>query len=287
MADGCRPSTIDCNMPAMPTFNIPGPTGALHVVDLREESPTPASGALPIVFVHGMVGYTGFWNAALAASADRRRTVALDLRGHGNSKAPSDGDYSVEGCADDVLAVFHALGLGAVVLVGHSFGACVALETAARRPDVVRRLVLVDPPGDMTRVPAAVRDQQLAPLMASLEGDGWRSAVDTAFDQALVGSTMGTAAAVRARLATMPHDAVLGIYRSMMTYDASAALARYLAAPDASVHALLAPSNAWPFSLQVLVPAIHATVVPDVGHWIMLDAPDRFVTALEGVLVGT
>src|SRR6476661_8084436 len=67
---------------AMPTFTIPGKAGPLHFVDLREESPTP-SGSLPIVFVHGMVGHTGFWNAALAACADRRRAIALDLRGHG------------------------------------------------------------------------------------------------------------------------------------------------------------------------------------------------------------
>ena len=101
----------------MPTFSVPGAAGAIHVVDLREESPAPASGSLPIVFVHGMVGHTGFWNSALAACADRRRAVALDLRGHGNSAPPSDGEYAVEACADDVLAVLDALALETVVLV--------------------------------------------------------------------------------------------------------------------------------------------------------------------------
>ena len=46
-------------------------------------------------------------------------------------------------------------------------------------------------------------------------------------------------------------------------------------------------ANAWPFSLHVLVPAVQATVVPDVGHWIMLDAPARFVAALEAAVAGT
>ena len=270
----------------MPTFTVPGATGPLHVVDLREESPAP-SGALPIVFVHGMVGHTGFWNAALAACADRRRAVALDLRGHGNSSAPNNGDYSVEGCADDVLAVLDALGLSEVVLVGHSYGAFVSLEAAARRPGVVRRLVLVDPPGDFTRIDAALRDGQIVPLLKAIDGAEWRSVVERAFDQALAGGTMGTAAAVHARLATMPHDAAISIYHSMMSYDASAALERYLAAPNTSVHAVLAPTNAWPYSLHALVPAVRTTVVPNVSHWIMLDAPDRFVSALEGALVGT
>jgi pimeloyl-ACP methyl ester carboxylesterase len=264
----------------MPTFDIPGAAGPIHVVDLREESPQP-SGGPPIVFVHGMVGHTGFWNTALSASADRRRTVAIDLRGHGNSRAPSDGDYTIEACAADVLAIMDALALDPVMLVGHSYGACVVTAAAAQRPDRVRRLVLVDPPGDFTRLPDTVRDGELVPFLASLDTDGWRSVVETAFERALAGSTTGTAASVRARLATMPRDAIRGMYRSMMGFQAVSALERYLAAPGASVHAVLAPMNAWPFSLHNLLPAITTTVVPDVGHWVMLDAPDAFVDALE------
>ena len=269
----------------MPTFTIPGKAGRLYVVDLREESPTP-SGAIPIVFVHGMVGHAGFWNAALAACADRRRAIALDLRGHGNSGAPRDGSYSVESCADDVEAVFDALALEAAVLVGHSYGTLVTIEAAARRPDVVRRLILIDPPGDFTRAPAAMRDQ-VGPFITALEGGDWRSAVEADFDDALKGSTTATAAAVHARLASMPRDALVSMYRSMADYRASATLERYLANPGTSARAILAPPNAWPFSLHVLVPAMTATVVPDVGHWIMLDAPARFAAALEAAGAGS
>ena len=270
----------------MPTFSIPGPAGNIHVVDLREESPEP-SGSLPIVFVHGMVGHTGFWNAALSACADRRRAVALDLRGHGNSSAPSDGDYSVEGCANDVMAVLDALALGPIVLVGHSYGTFVTIEVAARRPDVVRRLILVDPPGDFTRLSAEEREGQLVPYLKKLETDQWRSVIEADFDEALAGGTTGAAASVRARLATMPRQAMLGMSHSMFSYRPAERLERYLAAPGASAHSILAPPNAWPFSLHNLVPALSSSVVPDVGHWIMLDAPDRFVAALEQAGTGT
>jgi pimeloyl-ACP methyl ester carboxylesterase len=77
------------------------------------------------------------------------------------------------------------------------------------------------------------------------------------------------------------------MFRSMMDYPASAALERYLANPDASARAILAPPNAWPFSLHNLVPAMRHSVVSDVGHWIMLDAPDRFAAALEEAVAGT
>ena len=270
----------------MPTFTVHGGAGPLHVVDLREESPSP-SGSMPIVFVHGMVGYTGFWNAALAASADRRRAVALDLRGHGNSGAPRDGAYDVESCATDVEVVFDALGLDRAVLVGHSYGAFVTIEAAARRPNVVRRLVLVDPPGDFTHASPDMRDGQIVPFITALEGDQWRSTAEGDFDDALEGSTTAAVAAVHARLATMPRIALLGMYRSMMQYPAAAVLERYLATPGTSAHAILAPPNAWPFSLHVLVPALHTTVVDNVGHWIMLDAPDRFAAVLEETIAGT
>jgi pimeloyl-ACP methyl ester carboxylesterase len=269
----------------MPTFDIPGGAGPIHVVDLHEESPTP-SGALPIVFVHGMVGHTGFWNAALAWCADRRRAVAIDLRGHGNSKAPADGDYSVEGCAGDVLAVFDALGIESAVLVGHSYGALVTIEAAARRPRGVRRLVLVDPPGDFTHMSPQMREEQLLPYLASLDGDNWRAVVQADFDDALAGGTTASAAAVHARLATMPRDAMHGMFESMMNYGGAAALERYLASPGTSVHAVLAPPNAWPFSLHALVPAIQTTVITGVGHWIMMDAPDRFAAALDAAIAG-
>jgi pimeloyl-ACP methyl ester carboxylesterase len=270
----------------MPTFNIPGPAGPLHLVDLREESPSP-SGALPIAFVHGMVGHTGFWNSALAACADRRRAIALDLRGHGNSAPSATDDYAVERCADDVLAVIAALGVDAAVLVGHSYGALVVTDAAARRPDIVRRLILVDPPGDFTRVSREIRDGQIAPFLASLDTDAWRGAIESGFEQALEGSTTSGAATVRARLASMPLATMRSMYHSMFDYGAAAALERYLAEPDRSVHAIHAPPNAWPFSLHMLVPAIRTVVVPNVGHWIMLDAPERFVAALDAALAGT
>jgi len=267
----------------MPTLTVAGGAGPIHVVDLHEESPTP-SGAPPIVFVHGMVGYTGFWNAALAGCADVRRAVSIDLRGHGNSKAPSDGDYSVEACATDVLAVFDALGLESAVLVGHSYGAHIVIEVAARQPKRVRRLVLVDPAGDFTTVSAELRAQRIVPYLAALDGDQWRAAVESNFDEALAGSTPATAAAVHARLATMPKEAMRSMGTSMMHYRAVPALRRYLETPGAEVPSILAPPNAWPFSLHVLEPAIKTTTITGVGHWLMLDKPREFMDALGAAI---
>ena len=264
----------------MPTFFIPGDAGSIQVVDLREESPEP-SGRSPIVFVHGMVGHTGFWNSALAASADRRRAVAVDLRGHGNSDVPSDGDYSVEACAGDVIRVLDALALDRIVLVGHSYGACVTTAVAARIPERVRQLILVDPPGDFTHLPEEVRREQLMPYLVAMDGEGWKETVANDFEDALKGGSEASKTVVRERLAAMPRNALRGMFASMMDFGAVKALERYLAVRGGSVHAILAPTNAWPFSLHNLVPAITTTVVNDVGHWIMLDKEQEFLDVLE------
>nr|WP_277878439.1 alpha/beta fold hydrolase [Coleofasciculus sp. FACHB-SPT36] len=76
------------------------------------------------------------WDEQLAYAARTRRAIAIDLRGHGASSPPEDDDYSPASCAADLLAVLEALGLEHIALVGHSFGACVALAAAAAKLDL-------------------------------------------------------------------------------------------------------------------------------------------------------
>ncbi|WP_437680019.1 alpha/beta fold hydrolase [Sorangium sp. So ce131] len=271
----------------MHSRTVAGPAGALHVVDHPAAGPAPSREALPAVLVHGMVGHTGFWDAPLAHLAGRRRAVALDLRGHGASEPPPDVDYSPSACAADVLAVLDALGLPRVALVGHSYGALVVLAVAAAHPERVARLVLADPPGDFTQLPAEIYAQQIPPYLAALETDGWRDAVARQFDQALAGSTPATRETVLARLAATPRDRLVGMSRSIARFEAVGALDRYLAASSSSparAHALLAPANAWPFSLHVLRPALATAVLPETSHWLMLDAPAPFAEQLEAWL---
>jgi pimeloyl-ACP methyl ester carboxylesterase len=71
------------------------------------------------------------------------RAVAYDQRGHGRSGKPSAG-YGFEHTSADAGAVIRALGLRRPVVVGHSWGANVALELAVRRPRTVGALILVD-----------------------------------------------------------------------------------------------------------------------------------------------
>ncbi|MFI5916181.1 alpha/beta fold hydrolase [Dactylosporangium sp. NPDC051541] len=96
-----------------------------------------------IVLLHGGGSGRGTWDA-FTRQVRGRRVIAPDLRGHGES--PRCEQYPLRGYADDVIELLGELGLEAPVLVGHSLGGFTATLVAQRRPDLVGRLVLEDPP---------------------------------------------------------------------------------------------------------------------------------------------
>ena len=98
-----------------------------------------------MVLVHGAAAHAGWWARVAPRLADRR-VVLLDLSGHGESGHREDYDGSE--WAAEVAAVIDLTSSGPAVVVGHSMGGLVALATAARTPERVSSIVLVD-----TRLP--------------------------------------------------------------------------------------------------------------------------------------
>jgi pimeloyl-ACP methyl ester carboxylesterase len=109
-----------------------------------------SSGAEVAVLVHGIAGWHRTWWRVGPALAERGwRVVAVDQRGHGRS-ARIDGFVTIADFAGDLAAAIEDIGAPVDALIGHSLGASVSIEMAHRRPELVRRLVLEDPP-TMTR----------------------------------------------------------------------------------------------------------------------------------------
>jgi len=118
------------------------------VADVIEGDPS-----CTIVLLHGLSQQRQFWNpviARLTTDALHPRIVTIDLRGHGDSGKPSSGPYDVQTCAHDVLELLDELEVGARVVVGHSWGASVALVAAAERGRQTSALVAID--GGFTRL---------------------------------------------------------------------------------------------------------------------------------------
>ena len=100
-----------------------------------------------VLLLHGLASDSGTWDKAAAPLAARGlRVMALDLLGHGRSDKPA-GEYLLDDFADSLEAFFAVLDLPAATVCGHSLGGAIAVHFAARRPDLVSRLVLVSAGG--------------------------------------------------------------------------------------------------------------------------------------------
>lgn len=96
-----------------------------------------------VVLLHGLGSCADDWWLQFPALAARYRVVAPDLRGHGRTDKPP-GPYTVPQMAEDVVGLMEALGVGEAHVVGLSLGGLVAQALAARHPDRVRSLILVN-----------------------------------------------------------------------------------------------------------------------------------------------
>jgi pimeloyl-ACP methyl ester carboxylesterase len=99
-----------------------------------------------LILIHGVTGDLSIWFLcdAMTELARTHRVTAFDLRGHGYSDAPPNG-YTSHDQAGDVLALMDAIGASRAKLVGHSFGAVIALHAAVLAPERIEAVVLSDP----------------------------------------------------------------------------------------------------------------------------------------------
>jgi pimeloyl-ACP methyl ester carboxylesterase len=98
-----------------------------------------------IVLCHGLTDSNKTWVRLAPALAGDYHVVTYDHRGHGESTLPP-GDVTYEDLSDDLADLITRLGLRKPVLIGHSMGAVTVAHLAAHRPELVRAIVVEDPP---------------------------------------------------------------------------------------------------------------------------------------------
>jgi pimeloyl-ACP methyl ester carboxylesterase len=112
----------------------------------------------PLVLLHGAFSAIGTsFGELVPALARTRQVIAFELQGHGRT-ADVDRPLTIEQMADDTAAALRKLGIEQADILGYSMGASVALHTAIRHPDVVRKLVLISVTYELSGVHPGLMD---------------------------------------------------------------------------------------------------------------------------------
>jgi pimeloyl-ACP methyl ester carboxylesterase len=236
------------------------------------------SGTPALVFVHGWSCDRRYWSGQLAAFSDRHQVVAVDLAGHGGSGGGRQG-WTMAAFGDDVAAVVRHLGLGEVVLVGHSMGGDVVVETALRLGDQVLGVVWADTYDTLGNPPAP---EELEEFLVPFREDFVAAA------SALVRRMAGPAAAdlvewVAADMSAAPPEvAIQALEHAVGNEPAVLAALPKLTAPVVAIN----PAYRATDSEALRHHGVRAVVLPGVGHFLMLEDPSTFNRLLGEVFDG-
>jgi pimeloyl-ACP methyl ester carboxylesterase len=238
----------------------------------RSGTGTPA-----VVLVHGWMCHSGFWSRVVSALASSHTVVTLDLAGHGESGRGRTA-WTVPAFAEDVRAVVEHLGLESVVLVGHSLGGPVVLEAARLLGGRALAVVGVDTLRDVEVAPQPARWNR---LLAALERDFVGTCARMVESWFAPGADPELVASTAATMAHGPADVGLAVLRSSAGHDCRPTLAA-LALPVRCLNSGLWPSRTAPSRSHAK--DFSGWVMDGVGHFPMLEAPEKLSRALLGLI---
>lgn len=255
---------------------------------------------VPALLCHA-TGFHGLVWRPLAARLTGYRRWAPDLRGHGDSTPPDDGNFDWSGFADDVLAVVDGLGLESPVGIGHSKGGAALLLAEQRRPGTFRALYCYEPvvmPPDIFSGPSenplaegALRRRDTFPSRPDafanfagkppfdvLDPEALWAYVEHGFEDTPTGSVALTCRPT--------HEAE--VYRMGGRHDAFDHLER-IRCPVAIAHGSLAQMGPASFAERVAtgLPDGRELAFPHLGHFGPLEAPGEIAASILAFLAET
>jgi len=251
-----------------------------HAFSCRDRGDGPVA-----LFVHGFPLDSTMWLEQIDRLSDIRRCIVPDLRGFGRSAPSLRPALTMEGHADDLVALVDALGVERVDLVGLSMGGYIALAFAALHPERLRTLALVDTKS--TEDPDAAKEgRDAAAERVAAEG---RSGLAADMLGVLVAET--ASAWTRARLRTMiesaPAESIVAALEGMKRRPDRTATLANLSVPVGVIvgeHDALTPLSDADHMATAAGAAM--TVIPDAGHMSPIENPGAVEAALRSLWGG-
>ncbi|MFF7353698.1 alpha/beta fold hydrolase [Streptomyces filipinensis] len=234
---------------------------------------TEVPGAEPArVYLHGLGSMSAVYHAHIAARPELagRRSLFLDLPGHGLSDRPHSFGYTLEEHADAVAVALDEAKVRGAELIAHSMGGAVAIVLAHRRPDLAARLVLTE--ANLDAFPPATAGSS---GIAAYEEDDFVER-----QHARVLEAVGPLWAATMRLADPRalHRSAVGLRRGSQPVMR----AMLEALPVERVYLQGECSGELPGREGLEAAGVRVVTVPGAGHNVMFDNPDAFAAAVAG-----
>jgi len=232
-------------------------------------------GEPPLLFVHGWTCDHTFFDPQVEHLRRAHRTIAVDLRGHGESDTPQQ-DYTMARFADDLTWLCGQLGVTKPVVIGHSMGGVIALELAAQHPDLPAAIVMVDAP---IVPPRALRDG-VAPLMEALRGPNYREAQREFVANMLFlpSDDPQRKARIVDRMSSAPQHVMSSAFEEIFSWDSDAAAAA-CKVPALMINAASPLAQVERF--KELYPQLVTGQTVGAGHFHQLEVPDQINAMIE------
>lgn len=251
-------------------------------IHYKDEGPRNAP---VLLMVHGSESSLRTWDRITTVLKSRYRIIRLDLPSYGLSQGPTDAALKALVPTNVPIALLDKLGVKKVTFVGVSSGGTMGMYLAARRPDMVERLILSNTPSDPVDTSHMVLSKGLVDAMDRAKRTGFR---DQNFWDEFLGFFAGDAARISARTRKEYYD----FYRRVPEKNLVGLIARIGDGKQATIEmakvtkpTLLLWGGADPLLPEPAVTAItrylknaqiSKVIMPDVGHYPPLEVPDRF-----------
>jgi len=242
-----------------------------------------AAGAGPVVIlVHAFSLDLRMWDSQYSLLSQNYRAIRYDLRGFGKSSLPGDAPYTH---ADDLAGLLRSVSTAKASVVGHSMGGQVALEAAIRYPEMVERVVLIDP-----WLPDFSFSPKWSALWSQISECGNRGDIAGAKELWLHSSGLFPVGAAKAAVEVeqMVED-YSGWYFANMPHMYATSISDRLGQISAPVLIVVGERDIPDFLgiaslLGGAIPNAHKIVIPGVGHMVNMEAPTRTNAAIAAFL---
>lgn len=229
-----------------------------------------------LVFVHGWSCSKEYWKEQMAHFSKKHKVVTIDLAGHGKS-GMSRADYTIEAFGKDVASVAKKLDLDQAILIGHSSGGPVVLEAARQIPARVICLVGVDEFHDIEK---GYSKAEVEKIVSGLEADFVNKTQSFVRQMFPPSADPDLVEWVAAAMSSANREVGISAMRNLGNYDLKSA------AQEIDVPVYSISSDLWPTNLEAnkkYVKSFKLKLMPGIGHFVMLEDPEKFNKLLEEV----